>query len=136
MNKYYWLVLVAVLIIGGIYFLNQQKPAMKQESTTTVTTTTTKTTSPVKEFSMTARKWTFDPTVITVKQGDSVRINMKSIDVAHGFALPEFGVNQNLEPGKEVVVEFTANKKGEFPFHCSVICGQGHKEMTGKLVVL
>ncbi len=134
MNKYFWLLLVGVIIVGGVFLLNQKKPVVKQESTTTTTITTT-TTNPVKEFTMTAKKWAFDPAIITVKQGDKVRIKMKSTDVAHGFALPDFGVNQNLEPGKEVTVEFTADKKGEFPFHCSVICGQGHKEMTGKLVV-
>lgn len=134
MNKYFLLLLVGIIIVGGVFFLNQKKPAIKQESTTTIKTTTI-TTNPVKEFTMTAKQWAFDPAIITVKQGDKVRLKIKSIDVAHGFALPEFGVDQKLEPGKEAMVEFTADKKGEFSFHCSVICGQGHIEMTGKLVV-
>lgn len=134
MSKYFWVVLVLLAVIGGGFFLNQKKPEVKQESTTTTTTTTT-TINPVKEFTMTAKQWAFNPGVITVKLGDKVKINIKSVDVAHGFALPDFGVDQKLEPGKEVMIEFIASKKGEFPFHCSVICGQGHQEMTGKLVV-
>jgi len=125
MNKYFWLLLVGVIIVGGVLFLNQKKPVMKEESTTT----------PVKDFSMIAKKWQFDPSTINVKQGDKVRLKIKSIDVAHGFSLLDFNINENLEPGKEIIVEFIADKKGEFTFFCSVLCGQGHSRMKGKLVV-
>ena len=125
MNKYFLLVLIVFFVIGGVFFLNQKKPAMKEESTTT----------PAKEFSMIAKKWQFDPSIINVKQGDKVRLKIKSIDVTHGFNLLDFNVNENLEPEKEVVVEFIADKKGEFSFFCSVFCGAGHSGMKGKLIV-
>lgn len=128
--KKYLLVAFFALLVGGIFFLYQKKPVMKQGLTNT-----TETTKPVKEFTMTAKQWAFDPEVITVKKGDNVRIKIKSIDVSHGFALPDYGFDQNLEPGKEVVVEFIASKKGEFTFFCSVMCGEGHEGMKGKLVV-
>ncbi len=127
--KKYLLAIFFLLLVGGVFFLYQKKPVMKQEPTTT------KTTNPVKEFTITAKNWTFDPPVITVRQGDNVKIKVKSVDVAHGFALPEYGLDQELEPGKEVTVEFIASKKGEFTFFCSVLCGQGHRDMKGKLVV-
>ena len=137
MNKFIRLLIIGLLVVGGILLFNQNKPPSKQEKVLSQTTTipTATSSSPVKEFSMIAKQFQFDPAVITVKQDDKVKLKIKSIDVAHGFALPDFGVNQNLEPGKEVTVEFTADKKGEYPFYCSVICGQGHKEMTGKLVI-
>jgi len=131
MNKYFWLLLIGIIIVGGAFFLNQKKPSAKQESTSTSTTTS----GSVKEFSMIAKKWQFDPSVINVKQGDKVRLKIKSIDVAHGFSLLDFNVNENLEPGKEITVEFVADKKGEFTFFCSVFCGVGHIGMKGKLVV-
>ena len=129
--KKYLLAGFLILLAGGIFLLYQKKPAIKQDSTATSTTAT----NPVKEFNMTVKQWAFDPEVITVKKGDSVRIKIKSIDVSHGFSLPEFGFDQKLEPGKEVTVEFIASKKGEFTFFCSVLCGQGHRDMKGKLVV-
>ena len=135
MNKLFWLVLIIVLAVGGIIILNQKKPAIKQELTTTTTTTTSTTTIPVKEFTMTAKKWAFDPSVITVKQGDKVRLKIVSSDVTHGFALTEFNVKVDLVPGKEETVEFIADKKGEFTFFCSVVCGEGHLDMKGNLVV-
>ncbi len=89
----------------------------------------------IKEFSMTAKQWSFDPETITVKKGDHVKLTIKSIDVTHGFAIPDFGVSENLEPNKEIVVEFDADKTGTFTFFCSVFCGSGHASMKGTLVV-
>jgi cytochrome c oxidase subunit 2 len=132
MNKIYLLVVIIVLAVGGVLFLNQNKLSIKTES---ITPTPAISSFPLKEFTMTAKQFQFDPSVITVKQGDRVRIKITSLDVPHGFALSDFNINQNLEPGKQVVVDFIADKKGEFAFHCSVICGAGHKEMVGKLVV-
>ena len=91
--------------------------------------------SKIKEFDITAKKFEFIPSTITVNQGDKVRLNIKSVDVTHGFAISEFGISENLRPGKTVTVEFTADKKGEYTFFCSVYCGGGHSGMRGKLIV-
>ena len=91
--------------------------------------------SKIKEFDMTARQWAFEPSTIMVKEGDTVRLNIKNEDVAHGFAIFEFNVNERLPPGKTTTIEFTADKKGEYTFFCSVSCGQGHRDMKGKLIV-
>lgn len=132
MNKITGLIIIGLLVVGGIFVFNQKKPAMKQELTTETTTTAM---NPTKEFTITAKSWAFDPAVITVKQGDKVKLKIKSIDVTHGFALPDFNVKIDLVPNKEETVEFTADKKGEFTFFCSVMCGEGHRDMNGKLVV-
>ena len=90
---------------------------------------------PAKEFTMTAKNWEFNPSAITVNQGDTVRITIKSIDVDHGLAIPDFNVNVKLKPGDIKTVEFVADKKGEFRFYCNVYCGPGHREMEGTLIV-
>lgn len=92
-------------------------------------------TSNVVEIDMIARQWDFNPATITVSEGDEVKLNIKSVDVTHGFSLFEFGVNERLTPGKTTTVEFTADKKGEYTFFCSVPCGRGHRDMNGKLIV-
>ncbi|MFQ6067130.1 MAG: cupredoxin domain-containing protein [bacterium] len=89
----------------------------------------------VKEISIAAKRYEYQPNTITVKQGDRVKLKIKSIDVTHGFGLPEFGVNVELREGKTVEVEFVADKKGTFNFRCTVFCGLGHGRMRGKLVV-
>ncbi len=96
----------------------------------------------VQEFSLTAKNWEFSPSTITVKKGQKVRLKVTALDngvgAGHGllFESQELGVQGvNLPEGKEVTVEFTPTKAGEFPFRCSVFCGQDHSKMTGKVVV-
>lgn len=88
-----------------------------------------------KEFIITAKQWSFSPAEIKVKKGDTVVLKLKSADVAHGFSLPDFGVNQSIKPGEIETVEFVANKAGTFEFICNIPCGVGHRGMTGTLVV-
>lgn len=87
------------------------------------------------EIEMTAKQWEWNPATITVNEGDTVKLNIKNTDVAHGFAIFEFDVNEKLPPGKTATVEFVADKKGEYTFFCSVPCGSGHRGMKGTLIV-
>lgn len=88
-----------------------------------------------KEFRLTAKQFQFEPAAIEVSKGDKVRLIVTSIDVPHGFSIPEYGINERLEPGKPVTIEFTADKQGSFTAFCSVFCGSGHSTMKGKIVV-
>ena len=89
----------------------------------------------LKEFTMTAKRWEFAPTTITVNRGDKVKLTIKSLDVDHGFEISDFNVNKKLVPGETTVVEFTADKTGTFTFSCNVSCGAGHSDMQGRLIV-
>ena len=126
---------------------NPSVPANSQETQTTEkttqetqtqeqnTATQTETASDTVEMNVIAKRFEFDPSTIKVKQGQKVILHIKSTDVTHGFALPDYKINENLESGKTVTVEFVADKKGTFTFFCSVYCGSGHGAMKGKLVV-
>lgn len=87
------------------------------------------------EIDMTAKKFEFDPSTITVNKGDKVKIKLTSTDVNHGIAIPEYGISQKVDVGKTETIEFIADKSGEFTFFCNVFCGSGHKEMKGNLIV-
>ena len=89
----------------------------------------------VKEFKMTAKQFVFDPATIEVNKGDKIRLIVTSIDVPHGIAIHEYGINERLDPGKPVTIEFTADKEGTFTAFCSVFCGSGHSNMKGKIIV-
>lgn len=89
----------------------------------------------VKTFSMTAKQWEFTPSTITVNKGDQVVLSITSTDVKHGFAIPAFGVNVDLNPNQTTTVRFTADQAGTHKFRCSVLCGSGHGGMTGTLIV-
>jgi len=77
----------------------------------------------------------FDPEVIEVKKGERVVLTITSADVGHGFALPEFGINEKVPPEGSVTVRFIADIGGEFEFFESVYSGKGWKDMKGKLIV-
>jgi len=92
----------------------------------------------VKEFSMTsyyddAGKW-FSLKEISVKKGDRVRIKVTNTKGSHDFTLDEYGIKKATPLNQEVVVEFTADKVGEFTYYCST---PGHRQggQFGKLIV-
>jgi len=91
--------------------------------------------SDVVKVSMTAQQFKFDPATVTVPAGSTVVITVTSKDVTHGLAIPAFNINERIQPGKDTVVKFTADKAGTYEFHCSVFCGSGHRDMKGKIVV-
>jgi cytochrome c oxidase subunit II len=88
-----------------------------------------------KEFIITAKQWSFSPSVIKVKKGDAVMLKLKSLDVAHSLVIREFKINAAIKPNEIKTVEFTANKAGVFTSVCGVYCGVGHVGMTGTLIV-
>jgi cytochrome c oxidase subunit 2 len=85
----------------------------------------------VVEIKMNAKDFEYDKKVINVKEGDKVKITLHSDNGSHGLAIPDYKVNIQGNGS----AEFTANKAGTFEFHCSVMCGSGHSNMTGKLIV-
>lgn len=87
------------------------------------------------ELEITAKNWEFIPSTITVQKDKPLRLRVMSIDVAHGFRISEFGINERLEPNQEVVIDFTPDKVGTFSFFCNVYCGRGHGGMKGTLAV-
>lgn len=89
----------------------------------------------IKEFTIVARQFVFEPDTITVNTGDTVKLTINSVDVTHGFAISEFGVNVILPRGKTKTVEFVASLAGTYRMFCSVQCGSGHSSMKGTLIV-
>ena len=88
-----------------------------------------------KVIRVTAKKFEFSPSEITVKKGEPLVLELTSADREHGFYLPDFGVEAKVKPGAVTRVSFTPGKTGKFNFACDVFCGSGHEEMSGTLVV-
>ncbi len=89
----------------------------------------------VKEFTVRAFQYGFEPDKLEVNLGDKVVIHGYTSDVPHGLALWDYGVNLNLMDKNPVTTDFIADKAGEFTFMCSIPCGSGHSKMQGKLIV-
>jgi cytochrome c oxidase subunit II len=84
----------------------------------------------------TAERGGFSPARIVVKHGQRVRLRILAEDVTHGFQLLHFGADTGaIKTGATKIVEFTADRTGEFPFYCSVRCSSLHMALMGTLVV-
>ena len=88
---------------------------------------------PVKAF-----QYGYSPSVIVVKKGERVRLELTSSDVTHGFGVAELKINVQIPAhAKEpAIYEFTPQVSGEFRVYCSVYCGTGHEEMHATLKVI
>ena len=83
----------------------------------------------IREFEVKAFRFGYSPDTITVNKGDKVRIKIDNTDTMHGIRIPSLGISGND------VVELSADAEGEFEWLCNVMCGSGHREMKGKLIV-
>jgi heme/copper-type cytochrome/quinol oxidase subunit 2 len=130
-------VLLVILGLMAVYFIQLGTPGKGSQSTV--------------HISMTTFNWGFNVTdipnfqeghiyypnpTLTVHIGQRVVIELRSLDITHGFAIDEFGVNAFIPPGQTVKVNFVADRAGNFTYYCNVFCGTGHPYMHGILQVL
>ncbi|MEK6728111.1 MAG: cupredoxin domain-containing protein [Candidatus Omnitrophota bacterium] len=66
-----------------------------------------------------------------------VKILIRNIEtVTHGFAIPDLGVAVGqIKAGEVKVVRFIPDKRGTFPFMCTVWCSTRHMQMRGELII-
>ena len=137
MNKYLILIILGVLIIGGGI---AYRAFLLPETSAPVTS------GKVREITIVAKKneWRFAPEDIEVERGDKIIATViNEDDYDHGFAIEAFGISQRMPAKSTVKVEFVVTQEGDFPFYCSVPCGEGdvngkhrtHFDMIGKLHV-
>jgi heme/copper-type cytochrome/quinol oxidase subunit 2 len=86
-------------------------------------------------FYLDASRFQYNPAVLRVNRGDKVTIVLSTSDVMHGLSIDGYNVQTMTQPTRKGSVTFIANRTGVFRFHCTVVCGNMHPFMTGKLVV-
>ncbi|PCK07564.1 MAG: cytochrome c oxidase subunit II [Alteromonadaceae bacterium] len=65
----------------------------------------------------------------------SVKVLLRSKDVLHNFAVPQFRVKMDLVPGLITNVWFKPTQIGAFDILCMELCGVAHFAMRGRVVV-
>jgi plastocyanin len=127
--------LLIVAAVGGVGFLLAPAVQAPQE----------------REIIVRAQKYGYDPGVIRVNRGDTIRLRFISDDVVHGFYLEGYDLNVTIPPMRPTVelrrpsqpdkmqlveeVVFLADREGKFRFRCSQTCGFMHPFMLGELIV-
>jgi cytochrome c oxidase subunit II len=89
-----------------------------------------------RRIEITAKRFTFDPTEITLKKGQPVVMVVKSLDVAHGLRFRDLNLELKVPKAGTAELRFTPEKTGDFVGHCAVFCGAGHGKMTLTLHVV
>lgn len=67
--------------------------------------------------------------------GKPVKMVLRSKDVLHDFYVPEFRAKMDLVPGIVTFFWMTPTVKGKFDILCAELCGVGHHEMRGTVIV-
>ncbi|NNM73140.1 cytochrome c oxidase subunit II [Enterovirga aerilata] len=71
---------------------------------------------------------------IRVPVGRPVRLELSSGDVIHSFWVPSLAGKQDMIPGRDNVLTFTAERPGSYRAQCAEFCGMQHARMA--LVVI
>ena len=67
--------------------------------------------------------------------GKPVRMLLRSLDVLHDFYVPQFRAKMDMVPGMVTYFWFTPTEPGTFDILCAELCGVGHHDMRGLVVV-
>ncbi len=67
--------------------------------------------------------------------GKPVKVLLRSIDVLHDYYVPELRAKMDMIPGMVTYFWITPSRTGTFEAICAELCGVGHPQMRGGLVV-
>lgn len=118
----------AAAVVGMALWCGAAEPSAGQDPATA---------SAPRVIDVVARRFTFEPSTIEVREGERVRLTVTSADGVHGLQIRKLRIN-TLVPrgGRRVTIDFVAAVPGRYEILCSEECGNGHDAMTGTLVVV
>jgi cytochrome c oxidase subunit 2 len=90
-----------------------------------------------RRIEISAKRFSYTPSEITLKKGEPVVLVFHSEDVTHGFKLSELNIDSgDIKKGKETEVSFTPTQLGHFVGKCAHFCGAGHGSMKLQIDVV
>jgi cytochrome c oxidase subunit II len=84
---------------------------------------------PTTTIDIHAHRFAFAPSEITIKAGETVKLQLFSDDVAHSLRVPGLRINEEFSKGHPGEVIVTPNSVGDFRGECGRFCGSGHGSM-------
>lgn len=76
-----------------------------------------------------------DSNEVHLPLGRPVKVLLRSHDVLHDFYVPPIRARMNLVPGMVTSFWFTPTQAGRYEVLCAQLCGVGHSQMRGAMVV-
>jgi plastocyanin len=144
MNKtYLWIAVVIIAIIAVAVGMNSYNPPVAGspgDAGTLQSGASEPVASPaaadVREFTVTGTNFSFAPSTLTVKKGDTVKITFVNSGGTHDLRIDEFpgAATKKIGSGQSETITFVADKAGSFEYYCSVGTHRA-MGMRGTLVV-
>jgi cytochrome c oxidase subunit 2 len=89
-----------------------------------------------KVIEITAKKFEFTPSEITLKKGEPVILRLTSSDRVHGFMSKPLKIDTDIPDDTTKDVAVTPDTAGNFTVICDHYCGTGHGNMKMKITVV
>jgi cytochrome c oxidase subunit II len=89
-----------------------------------------------KVIQITAKKFEFTPSEITLKKGEPVILRLSSSDRVHGFMSKPLKIDTDIPSDTSKDVAVTPDTAGDFTVICDHYCGTGHGNMKMKVTVV
>ncbi|MGQ7870866.1 cytochrome c oxidase subunit II [Sunxiuqinia sp. sy24] len=96
------------------------------------------------EITVIARMWNFTfeyengrrTDTLFVPKNQPVKLNLRSMDVIHSLYIPSFRVKEDVVPGSDKFMWFTAQNEGIYELFCTEYCGLQHSYMYNWVKVM
>jgi heme/copper-type cytochrome/quinol oxidase subunit 2 len=88
-----------------------------------------------REIDVRGDRFAFSPARIEVQKDDLVKISFTAVDIPHSFVIDEYRISKRAAAGQTGVIEFRADRVGEYEFYCNLAQDERCRGMKGKLVV-
>ena len=89
-----------------------------------------------KVIEITAKKFEFSPSEITIKKGEPVILRLTSSDRVHGFMSKPLKIDTDIPSDTTKDVAVTPDTAGSYTVICDHYCGTGHGNMKMKVTVV
>lgn len=90
---------------------------------------------PARVVAVTMKKGDISPKQITVQEGEKVTLKVSTLDVQHGFEVPQLKISEPVNPGGVTEIALDTSKKGTYKVECGIMCGAHHDDMRAEIMV-
>lgn len=88
------------------------------------------------EFTYPSGQSEFGTLRVPADEDQVIRLHITSDDVWHAFGVTDLRVKADAIPGETSEEWFIADEPGTYTIECFELCGAGHSQMTGEIVVM
>jgi len=89
-----------------------------------------------RTIKMTVRRYAFEPDFIVVYEGETVELDVTSMDMLHGLQIKSYNIERALPRGERRTITFVADRPGRHEFRSQIYCGPEQHLMAGELIVI